>query len=190
MGTDDTVPRFALLVAVDDSPEAGVALRAALRKGAALGGTAVHVVHVLPGAPGQHTPAALDRTARELLARVTEAGAALQPSPPAMDVAIHVRTGEPASKVLTVAEEIDAELIVLGPPRGDRLGDVATAVLDEADATVLVSREPLRDRPRRFRPQDPGDSLRRSHRVSFSKPPADTVAPAGAALGALGHAML
>lgn len=59
------------------------------------------------------------------------------------DVTIETREGDPASEILTVAEETNADTVVIGPHRGEPgcgpgVGSTASALLRDLDIPVVV----------------------------------------------------
>lgn len=148
-----------VLVATDGSPCASVAVDLA----AALAwppGSEFHVVQAVPsgvtlfGGPWPPLPpadtaefdAGIRHEAEAVLAvargRLTGVGRSIETS---------VATGRPASVVVTLAEQIDADLIVVGS-RGHGtletmlLGSVSAEVIDRAHVPVLVARKPTVER--------------------------------------------
>ncbi len=105
---------------------------------------------ILLGAPGGgFVPDAglLDRQRDELAAALSTQARTAAAGGPAPEC--EVRIG-PADLVLAAAaEERDAELVVLGPPRRPELGTTADRLLRRLDRPVLVLREPDRIPPRR-----------------------------------------
>ncbi|MFN4058922.1 MAG: universal stress protein [Roseinatronobacter sp.] len=64
-----------------------------------------------------------------------------QTLPIAAQVEPHVRMGDPAQAILTLADEIGAGIIVLGlPPAPDPLGEVSQRIVTEATASVFLVR--------------------------------------------------
>ena len=136
-----------ILIALDDSPrapavfDAGVAL-------ARLAGAQVFLVRVLTG-PAEIPAAAhtehdqLDRDVEQMvraeLRRLTDA------IPDVPFVAPVVVDGDPWRRILEVAQQIDADLIVIGSHRlhgvERLLGTVASRVVNHADRSVLVVRD-------------------------------------------------
>lgn len=69
-----------------------------------------------------------------------------QTLPASMAVEPHVRTGDATEAILTVAEQIGADVIVLAlPPAPEKLGDVTLGVIAQARMSVFLvrSREAL-----------------------------------------------
>ncbi len=142
----DVIPAR-ILLATDESRDSASATRAAVAL-ASRGGSALHVVHVADDLPGDDAPAegaagepsereGRDDSREELVRRVEEAGG---------DVAgAHVRGGRPVDEVLAVAEEIGAELVLVGS-RGLGavgrllLGSVSEGIVHHARRPVLVVR--------------------------------------------------
>lgn len=136
-----------ILLATDQSRDSASATRAAVAL-ASRGGSELHVVHVAEDLPGDAAtaesaagePSGRERpeaSREELVRRVQEAGA---------DVAgAHVREGRPVEEVLAVAEEIGADLVLVGS-RGLGavgrlvLGSVSEGLVHNARRPVLVVR--------------------------------------------------
>lgn len=148
-------PHRPVIVATPLGEESDAAVAAGLRLAHLLDRPAI-LVHadtpppILLGAPGGGfvpDAALLDRQRDELAAALgaqAHAAAADGPAP-----ACEVRIG-PADLVLAAAaEERDAELVVLGPPRRPELGTTADRLLRRLDRPVLVLRQPDRIPPRR-----------------------------------------
>lgn len=149
MTTPAVSPLAHIVVGVDESPPSRHALATAARLGAPTG-AAITVVHVRPalGALGFSPSAAaeFDRAEHELddlvradAARLLEGYAGL------WDVA--VRTGNVAQELLAVADEVDADLVVVGHRgrgalRDAVLGSVASAVVHRSRRSVLVAVPP------------------------------------------------
>jgi nucleotide-binding universal stress UspA family protein len=138
------IPRKAIVVPVDFSPESWAAVHEALPL--ATGPEALHVVHVLPPIVAadpaaawevQAGPADVERV-RDLLARrLAEEGLAA--------AQVRVRVGDPGCEIAALADELRAELIVL-PSHGRTglrrllIGSVAERVVRLAACPVLVLR--------------------------------------------------
>ena len=122
-----------------------LALSAALRLSGRLGAE-LHLVHVVrSGAPMPPDPPDVLRE----VAEQAEPGATTTGR-----VVCRVVTGAPEHRLLDVASETDADLLVLGETRrsalaGTMLGTTAGRVLRGARASILVMRGPLPDRPLR-----------------------------------------
>ncbi|MCK8517630.1 universal stress protein [Methanoculleus sp. 7T] len=143
-----------ILVAVDGSEISRRALEEALAVARAMQAS-VHAVHVVqtgmyptlilnelepPDIAQQAVLDSLEREADEILAdaerRATAAGAKL---------AIHKRWGHPGAEITALAQELGADLTVVGSHgrgRVDRffLGSVSSYVVDHATSTVMVVR--------------------------------------------------
>ena len=155
------LPLRSILAATNLSEEAELALRAAqaLRPE----GTRLHVVHCHTG--GRHELAEptrssgtpdMDEATRDesdvhstFIRHVTEAGLELS------DIAVHLRTGAPHREVRALAEEVEADLIVLGSHRPRRmfdglLGTTADRVIRTARRPSLVVNREVASRPRRI----------------------------------------
>jgi nucleotide-binding universal stress UspA family protein len=140
-----------IVVAVESPRGRDPVLRRAIELAAETGAT-LHVVHGFMLADplldayaraGYLGPSAVADVAlaleRGLEAQVEQVGSTA-------DVHVHVVAGPPANAILDVAQEMDADLIVLGPSRHDRfplslLGNTVRTVLRQALAPVLIMRE-------------------------------------------------
>jgi nucleotide-binding universal stress UspA family protein len=137
-----------IVVAVDGSEGARIALDAAIEIAAGFGATLTavyvrHPSHSFVGAPyAQRTVTGELHKARDALAAATsiaeQAGATVE---------IDELEGEPADAILEAARVRDAELIVvgsrgLGTVTGALLGSVSSKVVHHADRPVLVARRP------------------------------------------------
>jgi nucleotide-binding universal stress UspA family protein len=160
-----TSPAFAVVVAVDDSPEAATAARAAAMfpwpAGTRLRGVVATRTRTAMGQPG-YVKAAFDRAFERLGARTRRRLAAAWPG---SDVTVVAQRPLPA--ILGHAERVRARAVVLGS-RGRRgatrllLGSVSRRIVRRAPCAVLV----VRGRPRRFRRLVVGvDGSRASHRA-------------------------
>jgi nucleotide-binding universal stress UspA family protein len=149
MTTPTVSPLAHIVVGVDESPSSRHALATAARLGAPTRAT-ITVVHVRPalGALGFSPSAAaeFDRAEHELddLVRADAAGLLDGYAGP-WDVA--VRTGNVAQELLAVADEVAADLVVVGhrgrgPLRDAVLGSVASAVVHHSRRSVLVAVPP------------------------------------------------
>lgn len=132
-----------VVVAYDGSEGARAALARAVeiaaRDTAALTvveATAEQMPSVVPGAPRQSPPETAEKARKELRAAVEELDPALEASP-------WVVGGPPAKAILTVAEDIEADLIVTGSRNRGAiaravLGSISTEILHGARCDVLV----------------------------------------------------
>ncbi len=146
---EETASKSIVLVGIDFSAYANEVLQAA--EGAATStGSELHLVHVLPLAPGEGLSGSradreirfaeqLDQT-RQALDRLA-AGA----TNGARRVAGHIRVGSPDVEIAQVASDIGADLIVVGT-HGNRgldrllLGSVAESLVRNAPCPVLIWR--------------------------------------------------
>ena len=136
-----------ILIATDGSPSAGEAIEFGLELAAehAAGVTFVHVAPVLDrSASSVGVPAAVPHRIDEVDRRPLEEALALVAEHD-VDAQVELLAGLPADEIVTYADTIDADLIVLGS-RGRGavasalLGSVSCAVLHEARRPVLVVR--------------------------------------------------
>lgn len=148
-------PQKRIVVGVDYSPLAGVALVHALEGLDALNVVELHVVHVtrLPFVPvgvefgwEDRDPGASLAEESERLRQYVEHELAATGARPGLErVTLHVKVGHPAEGIARLAAEVDADMIVLGTHgrRGMRrwiLGSVAEATIRIAGCPVLVVR--------------------------------------------------
>jgi nucleotide-binding universal stress UspA family protein len=163
-----------ILVALDGSQTAELALDAALGLGITTGGSVVlcHVMQPPLGSTAPYLPDTIHLTHEEISAREGRVreyldGVVDRPSLQGWEVATRIIVDyEPALGILDLADETGAELIVLGTHgRGGLrrviLGSVADKVIRGTHRTVLVYRgEGRRAQPRAFgsRSQPAGDS--------------------------------
>jgi nucleotide-binding universal stress UspA family protein len=135
-----------LLVGVDHSQASRAALELAADVAVSLGGSlsVLEVVEYVPAFPLQPTVAAGGHQRR-----VAEAAMALLEAEVrnvrarGVGVQVVVRSGDPAATLLEVADDVDADLVVVGSrgcegPDGFLLGSVARTVADRARRPTLV----------------------------------------------------
>lgn len=129
--------------ATDGSPEAAAALEVAMDlakdTGAQLAIVSVHVLH--PGGKGLSPPITeveqphgAEHLAEAATATAREAG---------IDTRAYVATGDPAKEIISIAEEIGADLIVVGSRgfgavRGALFGSVSRAIVGRSKIPVTV----------------------------------------------------
>jgi nucleotide-binding universal stress UspA family protein len=136
-----------LLVGVDHSQASRTALDLAADVAASLGGSlsVLEVVEYVPAFPLDEPTAAgggLQRRAAEAAMALLEAEVR-HVRARGVGVQVVVRSGDPAATVLEVADDVDADLVVVGTrcnPRPDELllGSVARTVADRARRPTLV----------------------------------------------------
>ncbi|HLV20975.1 MAG TPA: universal stress protein [Polyangiaceae bacterium] len=146
-------PVDVVLVATDFSELGDIALSQALQFAAERGLSSLHVVHVAAGLgpllkvdlpDNVHTVSA--EQALDLLRRLAdEVRAQHVPEFEADKVHYYVRVGTPSTEVIRLADELSADLIVVGTHgrtgvRRLLLGSVAEAVVRHAKCPVLVAR--------------------------------------------------
>jgi len=136
-----------VVVAYDGSEGAkaalGTAVEIAGRDRAALTvveATAEQIPSIVPGAPRQSSPDVAEKARKELRGAVEALDPKLEASP-------WVVGGPAAKAVLTVAEDIEADLIVTGSRNRGAvaravLGSVSTEILHGAECDVLVVQPP------------------------------------------------
>ncbi len=143
-----------LLVAVDGSEISHQALDEALAIARALHAS-IHAVHVVqtgvyptmilnglepPDIAQQAVLDSLEREADDILTRTEERAAAA-----GLQITLHKRRGHPGAEITALAQELGADLTVIGSHgrgRLDRffLGSVSSYVVDHATSTVMVVR--------------------------------------------------
>lgn len=129
-----------VLVATDLSPSSDIALETAHHLANAAG-AALHVVHVSgPRSPKENSHSAREARSLALAAVVRRAGI------PERRAMMHDVSGSPADAIRAVSEDIRADVIVVGPPRGTnnegqgrRLGGTARAIAAVASAPCLAA---------------------------------------------------
>jgi nucleotide-binding universal stress UspA family protein len=127
-----------------DDPALAAGLRLAARLGAEL-----HLVHVPLGAPSSILDLPRQKGVLQAMAERVAPGAAASGR-----VVCRVVTGTPERRLLEFADEVEADLLVLGATRRTALaramlGTTAGHVIRGARTPVLVVGEPLPDRPLR-----------------------------------------
>lgn len=143
-----------LVVAVDNSPESVHALDMAAALGAPHRAT-ITIVHVRAQPPAlSFSPAAIDEF-KELEAEMTAAITAtavehLADYPGAWSVV--ARRGQVSSELLAAADEVDADMVVVGhrshgPIRDAILGSVASGTVHRTRRTMLIAIPPSAHRP-------------------------------------------
>jgi nucleotide-binding universal stress UspA family protein len=134
-----------LLVGVDRSAPALAALGLAADVAAALGGslTVLEAIEYVPPFPLGPDPAGTGTTEEVGVARARLESAVLELRRRGLAVQVVVRSGDPAPTLLEVADDIDADLVVLGTrgrggPDELMLGSVARTVADRVRRPTLV----------------------------------------------------
>lgn len=139
----------AIVVGTDGSPGAEAAVEKVIELASGDGAPTVHVVCAYPGRSALERLGMTAKTdavdmrgvAADLLARaerrLTEAG---------FSVEKYAREGDPAPTIIEVAEETDADLIVVGAHGnpGDRrfhIGSTATKLTNHSPTSLLIARE-------------------------------------------------
>jgi nucleotide-binding universal stress UspA family protein len=166
------VMRPIIVAAVDFSDVTQTVLDLAAREVKLRPGAELHLLHVIP--PPVVAPAgalmpnlasdmtgALDR-ARQELQRVGRA-AGLQ----GLDCVGHVRVGDAADEIKSLADELDAELIVVGASNKGLalralLGSTSRALLNKSPCSVLIARPPPAP-PIEPRRADQDDDIHKRH---------------------------
>ena len=135
-----------ILAAVDVDESSDAALESATRLAKAAGAS-LHVAHVLPPVDERSTRGqSLDESTASVWQALRRANIT------ARDARVHLIPGSPADTIRSLAERLNANVIVLGPHRSvtrtassaGPLGSTAQAVLVGAAAPCLVAPVPLR----------------------------------------------
>lgn len=150
---------FVVLVGFDEKPESEDALRAAFQQASEHPLSRVHVVRMLSDLSGGVTPgvelghmnwdALVDRAAHEQHLALRRRVAALYDAwrkdrhSVIESIEVHTRMTSPAQGILDLAEELDADLVVVGSREHGRLhrllfGSVSERVTRESERPVLV----------------------------------------------------
>ena len=142
-------PPTKILLATDGSASSAKAARRAARMAHAFGAE-LHVVHVMPVTQPYHLvgsdaegPSLYEedlRWAQQLLdgqvRKIEEEGASV--------TKVHLRTGEPDAEVIGLAEDIGADMIVVGSrgtsPLRRPIGSVSSSIATHAHCPVLIAR--------------------------------------------------
>jgi len=153
------MPLAKILLATDGSPEAACAARMAITLSRSLGGELrVVYVDVAPSAYAAAESEILDYEFWNELREIAqnEASQSVEKEVRKIEDAggkvemVHVAVGHPESEILRIAEEIGADLVVvgsrgLGPLRRVLMGSVSESVVRHAHCSVLVVRGQGRD---------------------------------------------
>lgn len=138
-----------IVVGTDGSPNADAAVRRAaeLAKGS---GARVHLVSAYPDAPGYseliHSSATRERVSLREVAEGVLAREERELAAQGIEVVTHAREGEPAHVLVEVAQEHDADLIVVGA-RGLTgfkrflLGSVSSKLAHHAPCSTMIVRD-------------------------------------------------
>lgn len=142
-----------IVVGLDFSEEGERALDAALRFASSFPGVGIHVLHVDASAKTfeENLDFAVSRTDHTVEARVKALAGGL---PQVKDVAVktYVRGGGAADQIVSLAAELNADLVVVGT-RGKRglerlvLGSVAEAVVRDVGCPVWIVKPKDHQRP-------------------------------------------
>jgi nucleotide-binding universal stress UspA family protein len=140
--------KFVVVVAYDMSAQADLALIHALELAQHHDHVDLHVLGVLDSRPSLGFGSRPDfKAAEDAQAQIREKVKKILPEidPGALDLFVHARIGSPAKEIVNLAEEAEADLLVVGTHgrQGmDRwlLGSVAEKVVRHANCPVLVAR--------------------------------------------------
>lgn len=141
-------PTGRILAATDLGEPSRPVLQAAAGEVARCGGqvTAVHIVAPVPVMPVMDVPESLPVSTEELVTSAQgELDRAVRDSGLPATTAVRVEMGSPGSRLLELARELAADLIIVGThgrsgPKRVLLGSVAEEVLRDAPCNVLVVR--------------------------------------------------
>ncbi len=141
-------PTGRILAATDLGEAAQPVLQAAVAEVARCGGqvTAVHIIAPVPVMPVMDVPESLPVSTEELMASAQgELDRTVRDSGLAATTAVRVEMGSPGPRLLELARELAADLIIVGThgrsgPKRVLLGSVAEEVLRDAPCNVLVVR--------------------------------------------------
>lgn len=140
--TANTDRSFVLVVGLDvtDTESSGYALDQAASTAMRIGGSQMHLLHVLPAGSTsdtiRETAASLERY---VSAKAKQLGGLARHS-----IGIHVRSGEAGREIAQLASDVDADLIVVGTHRRPNikqllLGSTAEHVMATASCPVFVA---------------------------------------------------
>lgn len=134
--------KLQVVVGYDYSPESELAVERAIELAAAW--PERHILHIVVVLASDQSYRTADRVHGELQGIMRARLEARIPEP-VVDLHAHVRIGDAADELLDVAEELGADLIIVGSHNRTALGrlllgSVSEAVVDRARCTVLVAR--------------------------------------------------
>ena len=136
------LPRFKLVVAVDGTDHAEEVLEFALDQASRHDRPDIHVLRVIDSLGEEAVQSARQRLAALAGAKL-DTFAPAEPEP-AWRVRLHVRPGRADDEIVSLALEVEADLLVIGGStvgkRKPHLGDVAEHVLATSPCPVLVVR--------------------------------------------------
>ncbi len=124
-------------------------------------GATLDILHVVPLPPGPEVAISFEKV--EGRARAKLERLAVQRINPQVRYTLHVRTGDPASEVIYIAEQLGADLIVMATHgrtglRRFVLGSVTERVVRESPCAVLT-----------VKPKDRGRSTRSSRKSNLTR---------------------
>jgi nucleotide-binding universal stress UspA family protein len=135
-----------ILVPIDETPASTLAVDTAAALADRLGPVDLHFVHVVaPPVVAGGIEAVPDTSFGELLRSSRELLAAARERLPARSITTHNVIGAPASEIVRVAKELDADVIVVGSHNRRTLerwflGSVSEQVVRKAGCSVIVAR--------------------------------------------------
>lgn len=129
-----------VVLAAVDIDEASVSIIEAARELALVAGAKLNIAHAWSPAKDAATLAERESALRSVVVR-----AGMKPT----EVPLHIRVGEPAHVIRSLADRLRADVIVLGrhrgePATGGKMGSTALAVVTNAWTPCLVLSRPMR----------------------------------------------
>jgi nucleotide-binding universal stress UspA family protein len=137
--------RIKTVLAAIDGGERSPAMLQGARELATAAGATLHVVHVMtPADAGPHGTLAAERAADRMVAGILDRAGV-----PRRDTAVHLLGGDPAYVIRTLADQLRADVIVLGRHRddsatGEPFGSTALKVVTNSWAPCLILEGTLR----------------------------------------------
>lgn len=146
MNRNTNVSPTRILVGIDDTPASAVALDTATALAGRIDHVELHLAHVVGPLVGAGGPALVpDPSLGELLKRGRELVAAARARFPGLPITTHALAGSPATELVGLAKELDADVIVVGSHNRRTLerwvlGSVSEQVVRRAGCAVVVAR--------------------------------------------------
>ncbi|HVH45866.1 MAG TPA: universal stress protein [Labilithrix sp.] len=137
--------RTVIVAAIEPSSSNDPVIENALSLARAMPGVEIHFIHAVDPGPGAHVLAVplvdVLREGRTFLDKVVHAAAERHSS----RIAGHLAVGEPSARILQLASDLAADLVIVGTRGGNALerlilGSVSRAVTQKARCPVLVAR--------------------------------------------------
>lgn len=128
-----TPPRFRLVIALDRTELAEIVVEHALDQAVRHDSPDIHFLTVV------HAPDEIDAAKEWLATIVLEGLGAFRGDRPDWRTRLHVRTGKVGEQIIELAEEVDADLLVIGRfGSHDARGSLAPAIVDLTSCPTLV----------------------------------------------------